>query len=190
MIAFTRPESLLELPEEGKGYEWVDGGFIERPRSVLAQYITGKISSRLFEYSMTRCPAWVLANFAYRCFASDPDLIRRPSVSLIFEGRLSDEESSDPNPCRAVPDLVVEVIGRNDLAADTERRLHEWLEAGVKVVWVVYPNQKRVREHRPNGVVRHFLESDMLIESTVLPGFACPVADLFKLPGATSASSR
>ena len=84
---------------------------------------------------------------------------------------------------RIVPDLVAEVVSPTDKAVNVERKIGQWLAAGVKVAWVVYPNERMIREHRSSGPLRQYREGDELTEPTILPGFACPVADLFRLPG-------
>lgn len=77
------------------------------------------------------------------------------------------------------PELVAEVLSPWDNPADLRRKLAEYFEAGVLVVWVLDPATRTVRVH--NAVVGAVVlrESDTLTGGDVLPGFAAPVAELF-----------
>ena len=55
----------------------------------------------------------------------------------------------------------------------------EWLAAGVRLVWVLYPNQRTVYAYRSETDVRVYTAADTLDGGDVLPGFACAVAGLF-----------
>lgn len=119
----------------------------------------------------------------YRCFGDvfpdDPDRIRRPDASFIRMDRLR----SGPLPqghCDIVPDLVVEVISPNDLYGEVEDKVEEYLAAGVRLVWVIYPPHKAFRIHRANGSVQDLKATTELTGEDVIPGFRCPVSELFR----------
>jgi len=80
---------------------------------------------------------------------------------------------------RLAPDLVVEVISPNDLAYEIDEKVDEYETAGVKLIWVVNPETKAVRVHRADGAVMVLREKDELDGEDILPGFRCPVAELF-----------
>jgi Uma2 family endonuclease len=81
-----------------------------------------------------------------------------------------------------VPDLVVEVTSPNDVAWEVEAKIDEWLGAGVKLVWEVYPESQTVRAHRSDGPIAVFRATDTLTAPDLLPGFAVPGAALFEIP--------
>jgi Uma2 family endonuclease len=88
----------------------------------------------------------------------------------------------DEGYCTVVPDLVAEVISPTDFFTDVAVKRDQWLSAGVRIVWVVEPETRTIYVHRPDGVA--FLRStDTLTAEGVLPGFAVPIADLFRKPG-------
>ena len=84
--------------------------------------------------------------------------------------------------CPVAPDLLVEVISPNDLMDDVEKKRDEWLNAGVKQVWIMNPDRKTVWYHEHTGKEGMLRETDTLTAEPVLPGFSLPVAELFKLP--------
>ena len=90
------------------------------------------------------------------------------------------------NHCRDL--LTQELLSaapKGELPSDSiQNRIRDWQTAGAKLVWVIDPDPKIVFCHAPTGVVIR-RESDTHTGDPVLPGFAVPVADLFRLPTAT-----
>jgi Uma2 family endonuclease len=178
------PEDLLQIPDQGKGYELIDGELKELDGSARSSRVGGQIYRQLENHSQTHTPGWVFPpETGFRCFATERGQVRKPDTSFISLGRLSREEYKEDGFIEVVPDLVAEVISPNDNAEDVEIKIEDWLAAGVKVVWEVYPGTGVVRAHRPDNTITLFRGADTLIAPDVLPGFACPVADLFRLPG-------
>jgi len=55
----------------------------------------------------------------------------------------------------------------------------EWLGVGVRLVWVVYPKSRTVLVLRPGGVAAWVGAGGQLSGEDVLPGFTCPVEEVF-----------
>jgi Uma2 family endonuclease len=77
------------------------------------------------------------------------------------------------------PDLAVEVVSPSDRAAEVLAKVAEYLEAGTRLVWVVYPQTQKIVVYRPSADVQMLSVSDTLEGGDVVPGFACPVAEVF-----------
>jgi Uma2 family endonuclease len=186
-VAVVTPEDLLRMPDEGKGYELVNGELKEMPVSTESSRVAGEVHFRLRSHCAGNPIAWVFPEgTSFRCFPGDRNRVRRADTSLILLDRMPLATYEDEGHCTTVPDLVAEVISPNDLAGEVEAKLAEWLDAGVKVVWVVNPTTRSVRVHGSSGYT--FLRaSDTLTVPDVLPGFSVPVADLFRRPGEPAA---
>ena len=78
-----------------------------------------------------------------------------------------------------IPDFVVEVVSPSDSAADVQQKTEEWLQAGVRLVWALYPKTRSVVASRSLEAIRVYVENETIDAEPVLPGFACRVADLF-----------
>ena len=78
-----------------------------------------------------------------------------------------------------LPDLVVEVVSTYDLAKNLEERINDYLHAGVKLLWLVYPTIRSVYVIRQDGSAARLTEADVLSGEDVLPGFTCPLSKLF-----------
>lgn len=178
------PDDLLRMGSAGKGYELVDGELKELIVSTRSCYVGGRVYSKLENYSESQSPGWAFPpETGYRCFADDTGRVRKPDASFILLDRMTREEYEADGFTEVVPDLVAEVISPNDIAADLDAKVEEWLAAGVRLVWVVNPELRTVRVYRPDGTGARLQVGDTLTADPVLPGFSCPVADLFRLPG-------
>jgi Uma2 family endonuclease len=77
--------------------------------------------------------------------------------------------------------LVVEVVSSGDRETECNAKVQVWLDAGVRLVWAVYPVSREVTVHRPAKPVVTFAatnKADVLDGGDVVPGFSYPVAGL------------
>jgi Uma2 family endonuclease len=108
----------------------------------------------------------------FQCFPRDPNIVRKPDLSFIRRGRLPREQLYE-GYVRIAPDVAGEVVSPNELAYEVERKVQEYLDAGVLLVWVVYPETRMVFVHRQNGSVQKLRENEELTGEDVIPGFRC-----------------
>lgn len=176
------PEDLLALPDDGKTYELVGGRLVEKQMGGFSDWVSGRVLRLLGDLGEDRGLGFVISETGYQCF-SDPRMVRKPDVSFIRRGRLTGERIPDghiPVP----PDLAVEVVSPNDTAYEVETKVQEYLEAGVPLVWVVYPNTRGIHVYRRDGAPDRLGELDDLTAPELIPDLRCRVADLFTIPAA------
>jgi Uma2 family endonuclease len=77
------------------------------------------------------------------------------------------------------PDLSVEVVSPTDRAREIQEKVADWLRAGTTLVWVIDPASHSATAYRSLDDFRELSESDSLEGGEVIPGFVCPVKDLF-----------
>lgn len=78
------------------------------------------------------------------------------------------------------PILAIEVLSSNDKHKDIVDAIDEYLECGVKQVWIVDPFTETVAVHRAGHEPAHYTRSHTLPGGDDLPGFSCPVAEIFE----------
>jgi Uma2 family endonuclease len=78
------------------------------------------------------------------------------------------------------PLLAVEVLSLYDKHKDIVEAIEEYLDCGVKVVWIVDPYTDTVAVHRHGQEPKHYTRSDELPGEPELPGFGCSVAEIFE----------
>jgi Uma2 family endonuclease len=80
------------------------------------------------------------------------------------------------------PDLAVEVISPNDLYEKVYAKVMEYLAAGVKQVWLVSPEHHTITIYRSATHITAFAGDGELISEDLLPGFHCPLREIFTSP--------
>jgi Uma2 family endonuclease len=176
------PEDLLRMPD-GDRYELVNGNLLERNMSFWSSYIAGELHRLLSTHCREKKLGWVVPEgTSYQCFPQEPKMVRRADVSYLWPERLSSEQALEEGHLLLAPDLVAEVVSPNDLYYEVEDKVNEWLQAGVRLVWVVNPRTRQVRVFRANGTDVTLREQDELSGEDVVAGFRCRVGDLFLPP--------
>jgi Uma2 family endonuclease len=182
------PEELLAMPDGGH-YELIDGELKVRQVSVLSNFIALEIGGVLRDYCRQHNSGWLFAaELGYQCFPWKPKKVRRSDVSFIRHDRYSLEQLIQDGYLTIPPDLAVEVVSPNDYAREVEEKVEEYLRAGVRLVWVVYPEIHTVQVYRADGTTARFRSQDELSGEDVLPGFRYRVGDLF--PKTTEAEAH
>jgi Uma2 family endonuclease len=172
------PEDLLDMPD-GEQFELVNGQLVERDVSAISSIVAARLCQILLTFCDVHGLAWVVGSeCGYKCFPKHPDRIRRPDVSFVDRDRLPVDRLAE-GYVTVAPDLAVEVISPNDRAYDVEEKVQEYLDAGVKLVWVVNPPTRTLLVYRGDGSITGLREADELSGESVLPGFRCRVGELF-----------
>ena len=173
-------EDLLRLPYDGLRHELVRGELRTMPPGGWGH---GKHTSRvdwsLGPYVATHGLGEVATNETGFLLTTNPDTVRAPDVAFVRRERL-DQADPERDYYPGPPDLAVEVISPNDLYADVDEKVAEWLEHGTRMVLVVNPRRKSVAVHRPGRDVRMLGVEDTLDGEDVVPGWSLAVRDLFE----------
>ena len=101
--------------------------------------------------------------------------IRLPDVSFVAKGRLARDLDGFGD---VAPDLAVEVLSPNDSSRQVLDKVGEYLQAGVRLVWVIDPKHRTAAVHRSLTDVRKLGPDDSLDGEDVVPGFRCRLADV------------
>lgn len=178
------PEEYLKLPDHDR-FELVGGKLVALPASVRSSRVATRIASLLDHHANAHRLGMVWgADALYRCFA-DPNIFRKPDASFIARERLVDVPF-DEESISIVPDLIVEVLSPGDLAYEIDRKIQDFLGAGVRLAWRINPKMKTALIYRADGTVRHVVAEDELDGEDVIPGFRCRLGDLIPAEPAPS----
>lgn len=78
-----------------------------------------------------------------------------------------------------VPTLAVEILSPSNTQAEIEKKIDEYLQAGVPLVWIANPTRRTILVHRPDAEPQLFNATQELTAEPHLPGFRVLVAKLF-----------
>ena len=170
---------LLNVPNDGFRYELVRG---ELRRMAPAGHghggITINITVPLGAYVKQQNLGRVYAAETGFVLSNEPDTVRAPDISFVRQERVLDLNLEGYFP--GTPDLVIEVISPNDVYAEVEEKVAEWLSAGTELVIVVNPRQRTVRVHHTLTDITVLTENDVLDGGAVVPGWQLPVKEIFE----------
>ena len=122
-----------------------------------------------------------LANDTGVIWGRSPDTVRGPDLVFFDESRRYDD--LEAKYIERIPTLVVEVLSPSDRWAKVVRRVSQFQQKGVAVVWVIDPEDRTVTIFEPNQYPRVLEESDEIDGNPTLPDFKCRVAELFQTNG-------
>lgn len=110
------------------------------------------------------------------------DRQRRPDLAFVSEARWPRGRRAPATAAwSVVPDLAVEVVSPTDQAVEVLQKVREYLGAGVRVVWLVYPSAEElhVYDAADPATIRVVRRGDAIDGGAVVPGFRLPLATLF-----------
>jgi Uma2 family endonuclease len=170
-------EQLLAIHIPGKQVELVRGWLIvKEPPGYLHGDVTARLAFELMQYTRPQDLGQVLVGDPGFKLATSPDTVRGPDIAFVQRSRVPDP------PPRAfadfAPDLAVEVLSPHDRPGEVLAKVGDWLEAGVRLVWVIDPERRVARIYRQDGTESLLGPADALNGEDVLPGFACPLSQI------------
>nr|WP_034936285.1 Uma2 family endonuclease [Gloeocapsa sp. PCC 73106] len=115
------------------------------------------------------------------CFKFPNGANRSPDVSWIKQERwntLTSEEKEKFPPI--VPDFVIELMSPSDDLSQTQRKMEEYIEQGVKLGWLINPKNRQVEIYRPGRDVEIVESSTMLAGEDILSGFVLDLQIVWK----------
>lgn len=118
------------------------------------------------------------AEAGYKLF-SDRETLRSPDVSFVRKDR-APRGDDELHFARLAPDLAIEVLSPSDSRAAALRTGVTYIEAGVRLVWLVDPMRRMVVVLMSDHLPVNLGDGDVLTGGDVLPGFAVPIADIFR----------
>lgn len=177
-------EELLALPNE-KDFELLQGVLVERSMGNESSQIAVLLASALISFVRPRNLGWILSSDGGYVLPLDGrDTVRKPDVSFVGIGRFPAGQPLPTGYYKLAPDLAAEVLSPGDLVYEVDQKIAEYLNAGVRLVWVVHPVTRTVMVHRQDRSTYQLRDTDFLDGEEVLPGFRCLVSEIFLIPTA------
>jgi Uma2 family endonuclease len=108
------------------------------------------------------------------------ETVRRPDVAFIRAERLEGVDLAQV-PLPIAPDLVIEIVSKNDRADDLMLKVKQYLQAGARAVWLMYPSTHFAYRYVPGKLqpeVRSAEAGDTFQEPELLPGFSLALAEI------------
>ena len=177
--ALLTAEDLLRLSGEGVRGELIRGVLHETMSTGEEHgWIVMRLGALLMNFILPQALGRLIGSDSGVLLERDPDTVREPDLAFTSVARLP---AGGPNRgyAEVVPDLVVVVVSPSDQPREVTDKIAMWLSHGVRLIWVVRPENRTIEVHRSAADVRTLGESDALDGLDVLPGFSCSVSAVF-----------
>jgi Uma2 family endonuclease len=169
-------DDLLRTPKDGRKYELVDGEILVSPAGMRHSAIAVKIAHRIAEFLDMNPIGEVYSADVGIQFPSGN--VRSPDVTFVSTAKLPGGESPDTFG-EVIPDLAVEVLSPSDNMTQVGRKIGEYFENGVPLVWLVDPRHQTVTIYRSLTDTETRTINDTITAEPVLPGFSVPIKLFF-----------
>jgi Uma2 family endonuclease len=169
----TLEEFMAWEPEDGFKYEWNDGEIIKFIGMNKTQVFIYEALNQLF----IEKGLWKLGTFISEYDVQLSGIqMRRPDIAFLSKEQIALTKQGEDE----IPEFVIEVISGNDKANKVEEKTVEYFKAGVKVLWLIYPDNKTVQVYTSLKHAQICYDDDICSANPVLPDFEISVNDIFR----------
>jgi Uma2 family endonuclease len=167
---------LLPNPSDGSKQELVRGEVIVMPPPGGLHGVTcNKAGRRIGNFVEDHDRGTVTSNDTGFITERGPDSVRGPDIAFWSKERLP---VVPVGYMEIAPDLAVEVLSPSNTSKQIHDKLQEYFNRGVRLVWVIAPEDRTLAIYRTPDEGRLLHETATVTGEDVLPGFSCKVSDL------------
>jgi Uma2 family endonuclease len=175
-------EELWDMPDvPGRRFGLTDGELVDVPGAgALSTMISFALARLIDDFVREHDLGLVLPDGLAYVLRRGPDQVRIPDVSFVAWERVS-EEGLPEGFWEGSPTMAVEVVSPHDRADDIHERVQDYLAAGSRQVWVLWPRSRSVSVSSPDADTRELGPDARLDGGDILPGFGVRVGELFEV---------
>jgi Uma2 family endonuclease len=176
---FATEEDVLQIQaSEDRLCELEDGTLVEKVMGWYESLLAVLICTEIRIYLKTHDLGQVLGSDGSLKIL--PGMVKIPDVSFVGWGRFPSERLPRRPIPALVPDLAVEVLSETNTKAEMNRKLQQYFQAGVRLVWYIDPETRTADSFTGPSDVTHVDPGGSLDGGDVLPGFRLSLAELFE----------
>ncbi len=102
---------------------------------------------------------------------------RRPDWAYVTDAQID----SGRGDVAVIPEFMVEMLSKNDDILVVQKKVYEYFDIGVKVLWIIYPNLRVVHVYNSTKKITVCEDdTDICSAAPVLMDFNISIGDLFK----------
>ncbi|NBC10884.1 MAG: Uma2 family endonuclease [Planctomycetes bacterium] len=174
---FKAEEVVNHMPA-GVRWELVRGELlIMSPAGAQHGQIAVRIATLLDHYVRAENLGRVYAAETGFLIGRGPDSLRAPDVAFLTTERAA---LADESFFEGAPDLAVEIVSPSEARHEVMDKARMWIDAGTRLVWVVWPKKQQVTVLVPGRDDATLGEAEALDGRDVVPGFSCEVSAIFE----------
>ena len=172
-------EEFLALPDTKPASEYVCGEVVQKAMPTRAHGIVqAKISHRVYNLLEQRPLGEAGSEIRYVFGPPGHERGYVPDFAFVRAERLRPDDDLN-GPFYGPPDFAVEILSPEDRPGKVYAKIAAYLRYGVRLVWLVDPEDRTVTVSTPGEDVRVLESGDTLDGGDVLPGFSVAIDDIF-----------
>jgi Uma2 family endonuclease len=165
----------LETLDEPERYELICGRLREIEMSELSAEVELKLMAQVAAF-VYRNKLGIATSSGTGVPVRDSEFqLPRPDGTFTRKERLVGGRASKGNAA-VTPDLIDEIVSTHDNAAYLRKKVRAYLNNGVRLMWIVYPESREVNVLKADGSEYSVTDPGELSGEDVLPGFTCELA--------------
>jgi Uma2 family endonuclease len=166
--------------EDVERYEVIDGVRVERePMGAFETVLVSWLCHLINSFAVSR-KLGLAVNEVLFILDVHRDLRRRPDVAFVSYARWPEPVVARTASWNVIPDLAVEIVSPTNLAEEIDNKITDYFRAGVRLVWVFYPDSGRVYVYQSPTRVTVSERTDTLDGGEALPGFRLPIEQVYE----------
>ena len=158
--------------------ELVDGVLVEKVKGYQESRLAIRLAQALQNYLDTNDLGILSGSDGPHQILADQ--VRFPDVAFISYDRIPEHADPTTKVPNWVPNLAVEILSAGNTRTEMARKLRDYFDAGVELVWYVDPADRTVRVYHSAESVTTLAEADWLDGEQLLPGFRLSIRDWFE----------
>lgn len=174
----TEEDAIWLEDHEDRLCELVSGVLVEKSTSFYESILAMALGHLLMKYLESHNLGIVSGPDGQICILSNT--IRIPDLAFIRWERFPNGKMPRDRVCRVAPDLAVEILSEGNTAREMQRKLEEYFQAGVSLVWYIDPQSRTARIYTALDQMHEIDTAGHLDGQDVLPGFSLRLGELFE----------
>ncbi|AEI50078.1 Uma2 family endonuclease [Runella slithyformis] len=168
----TLEEFMVWEPEDGYKYEWNDGELIKFVGMNKTQVFIYEVLNQLFIEKGFWKSGTLISEYDVQLTGIQ---MRRPDIAYLSKEQIKRTKQGEDE----IPEFLIEIISGSDNANKVEEKTAEYFKAGVKIMWLIYPDNKTVHVYTSRKQVQICTDDDICSAKPILPEFELSVNTLF-----------
>jgi Uma2 family endonuclease len=174
----TEADALRLDDHEDRICELVDGVLVEKVMSSYESFLAMMLGHLLNTFLENSNYGMILGEAGQLRIL--PTKMRVPDVAFIRWDRFPGGKLPEERVYKVAPDLAVEILSEGNTPQEMEKKLDEYFEAGVRLVWYIDARTRTAAIYTARNQKEAIDESGILDGGEVLPGFQLRLGELFE----------
>ncbi|MEX0703726.1 MAG: Uma2 family endonuclease [Planctomycetales bacterium] len=171
------------LDRENRTCELIDGVLVEKTMGYFESIVAMELAYILRRFLATNKLGKVLGEAGTLRILADQ--VRAADVAFVSWARFPQGRLPKSPVPRLVPDLAVEVLSKGNTRGEMDRKLRDYFDAGVRLVWLIDPPTRSAKSHTAADRFEPIPPNGTIDGGEVLPGFTLSLQELFDNAEAT-----